>query len=126
MGAVAVGRMSGEWQMAHPRTSPTNKLQSVPARWRYAFPFDPCPPPDRDPDRRRLELPRTPFLDPVPDGPGRLALFFDPVDPRPDVSPLERGAFVFDPVPLPPLLRASDIEGHLAAFGPARRVPCRG
>ena len=81
----------------------------------YALPFDPCPPPDRDPDRRRLELPRVPLGSPVPDAPGRLALFLAPLDPRPDVSPLERGAFVFDPFPLPPLLRASAIAEHLAA-----------
>ena len=43
------------------------------------------PPPDRDPERRRPELPFTPLDEPVPDAPGRFALFFAPVEPRPEV-----------------------------------------
>jgi hypothetical protein len=43
------------------------------------------PLPDRDPERRRPELPRWPFVDPVPEAPGRLALFFAPLEPRPEV-----------------------------------------
>ncbi|HEV3486046.1 MAG TPA: hypothetical protein VG106_11610, partial [Vicinamibacterales bacterium] len=57
------------------------------------------PPPERDPDRRRPELPRAPFFDPVPDGPGRLPLFFFPLDPRPEVRPRPRGASGFAPCP---------------------------
>jgi len=54
-------------------------------------------------ERRRLELPRCCFFDPVPEAPGRLALFFAPVDPRPDVCPLRpRGASGFEPLPRPP------------------------
>jgi hypothetical protein len=68
---------------------------------RLAFPFEPCPP-DRDPDRRRLELPLAAFFAPVPEGPGRFALFFAPVDPRPDVAGRPRGASGFEPLPRPP------------------------
>jgi len=39
--------------------------------------LEPCPAPDRDPERRRLELFWTSFL-PVPDGPGRFAFFLAP------------------------------------------------
>jgi hypothetical protein len=69
--------------------------------WVFALPFEPWPP-DRDPDRRRLELGFASFFAPVPDGPGRFALFFAPLDPRPDGVGRPRGASVFDPVPPPP------------------------
>jgi hypothetical protein len=39
-----------------------------------------------------------PFFEPVPDGPGRFALFFAPLDPRPDTA-LPRGASDFAPLP---------------------------
>jgi hypothetical protein len=66
----------------------------------YRFFCDPRPPPDRDPARRRPELPRVPFFDPVPDAPGLFALFRAPVDPRPDVCPFRpRGASGFEPRP---------------------------
>jgi hypothetical protein len=58
------------------------------------------PPPEREPARRRLELPFMPFFDPVPEAPGRLALFRAPLDPVPEVCPLRpRGASGLDPVP---------------------------
>jgi len=66
-----------------------------------AFPFEPWPPPDRDPSRRRLELPRVPFFVPVPDAPGRLPLFFAPLDRCPD-TPRPRGASGFAPLPFVP------------------------
>jgi hypothetical protein len=43
-----------------------------------AFPLEPCPPPDREPERRRLELFCTPLFLPVPDAPGRFAFFLAP------------------------------------------------
>ena len=65
----------------------------------FAFPLVAWPP-EREPERRRLELPRTPLLEPVPDAPGRLALFFAPVEPVPDVWPVRpRGASGFEPLP---------------------------
>ena len=42
-----------------------------------------------------------PFFDPVPDGPGRFALFRAPVDRLPDVVFLPRGASGFAPWPFP-------------------------
>jgi len=39
---------------------------------------------------------------PVPDAPGRLALFFAPLDRCPDVAPLPRGASGFAPLPFVP------------------------
>jgi hypothetical protein len=44
----------------------------------FAFPFEPWPPPDREPERLRLELFCTPLFLPVPDGPGRFTFFFAP------------------------------------------------
>jgi hypothetical protein len=44
----------------------------------FAFPFEPWPPPDREPERLRLELFCTPLFLPVPDGPGRFMFFFAP------------------------------------------------
>jgi hypothetical protein len=41
------------------------------------------------------------FFGPVPDGPGLLALFRAPLDRFPEVSPVLRGALVFEPLPLP-------------------------
>jgi hypothetical protein len=64
------------------------------------FPRDPVPLPDREPERRRLELPRVPFLGPVPDAPGRFADLRAPVEPLPDVCPFfARGASGFEPRP---------------------------
>ena len=40
--------------------------------------FEPWPEPEREPERLRLELPVAFFFGPVPDAPGRLALFFAP------------------------------------------------
>jgi len=66
---------------------------------RYRF-FCPLPAPDRDPDRRRPELPRAAFFAPVPDAPARFALFRAPVEPRPDVWPVRLpGASGFEPLP---------------------------
>lgn len=42
------------------------------------------------------------FLRPVPEAPGRFELFRAPLDLRPDVVCLDRGAVVFDPLPRPP------------------------
>ena len=67
------------------------------------MPLEPCPEPDREPERRRLALPAMPFFGPVPDAPGRFALFLAPVDPWPDVWPFRpRGASGFEPLPRPP------------------------
>jgi len=52
---------------------------------RQRFLREPCPPPDRDPDRRRPELLRVAFFAPVPDAPGRFALLRAPDERRPDV-----------------------------------------
>jgi hypothetical protein len=66
-----------------------------------ALPLLPWPPPDREPERRRLELPDVPFFEPVPDAPGRLALFLATLEPVPDVFLVARGASVFEPLPAP-------------------------
>src|SRR5205085_9318370 len=60
---------------------------------------DACPAPEREPERRRPELPPMPFLGPVPEAPGRFLLFFAPVDPVPEVC-APRGASGLDPFPL--------------------------
>ena len=44
----------------------------------FALLFEPLPEPEREPERLRLELPVAFFFGPVPDAPGRLALFFAP------------------------------------------------
>ena len=89
----------------------------------YPLLRDPRPAPDREPDRRRPELPRVPFLDPVPDAPGRFALFRAPVEPCPEVCPFRpRGASGFDPLPL---ADACDLGGRPALpvlTGVGRRV----
>ena len=77
----------------------------------------PCPP-EREPDRRRLELPFIPFLGPVPDAPGRFLLFFAPLERRPDVSPRPCGAFGLDPLPLPSLLSCA--MSYPTSFGERR------
>jgi hypothetical protein len=66
----------------------------------------PWPPPERDPERRAPELLRAPFLRPVPDGPGRFALFFAPLDRRFALRPVLRGASFFCPRPRPAFFRA--------------------
>ncbi len=75
------------------------KEEPAPSRYFFLL-FDPVPAPDREPERRRLELPRVPFFGPVPDAPGRFALFRAPVDPVPEVCPLRApGASGFEPRP---------------------------
>jgi hypothetical protein len=62
------------------------------------------------------------FFGPVPDGPGLLALFRAPVDRFPEVSPVLRGALVFEPLPLPPCSRCF-ATFSTSLFGCARCVP---
>jgi hypothetical protein len=66
----------------------------------FLVPFFWAPPlPDWDPDRRRPELPRVCFFDPVPDAPGRLPLFFFAFAARLATTLRPPGASALGPVP---------------------------